>query len=441
MRVTLPGAAATGILLIAGIGSALSGPWPQWRGPLGTGVCEERGLPLTWSESSSIAWKSPIPGFGASTPAIWNRSIFVTTQEGDKLLLLALDKATGSIEWTREVGKGEANSMEVTRGRQPDQRRTQKFHRLHNLASPSPTTDGEVVVAHFGNGLLAACDFTGAKLWSHQLQEEHGGYTIWWGHANSPVLFQDLVISVCMQDPLDDVPGPPAQSYLIAHDKKTGAVRWKTLRKTMAHAEQGDSYTTPLLHRFSQGTELIVMGGNQIDAYDPATGKQIWFLPGITGGRTVTGPTAEGNLVFATQGMRGPLLAIKANKAGELAPEDVAWKLTQGTADSSSPVVWGDWLFFVTDNGMAHCLEASTGKLLWKERLGGDFKASPIAADGHVYFLNLDGVCTVVKAGPTFEKLAVNKVDDKTIASLAASDGRIYLRSYKSLYAIGEKSK
>ena len=439
MRCRLPGAWTTISALTLVCATHAAGPWPQWRGPHGTGVSEEKGLPLTWSDSKNVAWKAPIPGSGASTPAIWDQTVFVTTQEGDKLLLLAIDKQTGATHWTREVGRGETNVMEVTRGRAAEQRRTQKFHRLHNLASPSPTTDGEVVIVHFGNGLLAAYDFSGNKLWSHGLQQEHGGYTIWWGHANSPVLYKDLVISVCMQDPLDDVPGPPAESYLIAHDKKTGSVRWKTVRKTSAHAEQGDSYTTPLLHQTKDRTELIVMGGNQIDGYEPTTGRQLWFLPGITGGRTVTGPTLEGGLVYATQGMRGPLLAIRLDKQGQLAPDDVAWKFTQGTADSCSPVVWGDWLFFISDNGILQCLDAHNGTPLWKERLGGDFKASPIVAEGHVYFVNTEGVCTVIKAGPTFERLASNALADKVIASPAVSDGRIYLRGARTLYAIGAK--
>ena len=416
---------------------ASAGPWPQWRGPLGTGVSEETGLPLTWSAQTNIAWKASIPGFGASTPAIWNQHVFVTTQDGDKLLLLSLDKTTGATNWTQEVGRGQANVMAVTRGREAEQRRTQKFHRLHNLASPSPTTDGEVVIAHFGNGALAAYDFAGKKLWFHDLQKEHGGYTIWWGHANSPVLYQDLVISVCMQDPLDEVPGPPAESYLVAHDKRTGELRWKSLRTTTAHAEQGDSYTTPILYKSEHGMQLIVMGGNQIDGYDPATGRQLWFLPGITGGRTITGPTLNAGLVYATQGMRGPLLAIKLDKTGKLESDAVVWKLNQGTADSACPVVWHDWLFFISDNGIAHCLEAQTGKLLWKERIPGDFKASPVAAEGRIYFLNLDGVCTVVKAGSNFEVLATNSIGEKTIASLAAADGKIYLRGDKSLFAIG----
>lgn len=437
----LTGHALAAFCLLLTAALALAGPWPQWRGPLGTGVSEETDLPLKWSAESNIAWKAAIPGFGASTPAIWNDHVFVTTQDGDKLLLLALDKKAGAHLWTAEVGRGVANIMEMTRGRQGEQRRTQKFHRLHNLASPSPATDGEVVIAHFGNGELAAYDVQGRKLWSHDLQKEHGGYTIWWGHANSPVLYKDLVISVCMQDPLDEVPGPPAESYLVAHDKKTGALRWKTPRPTSAHAEQGDSYTTPLLHPSERGMELIVMGGNQIDGYDPATGKQLWFLPGITGGRTITGPTLGKGLVFATQGMRGPLLAIKLDRTGKLESDDVAWKLSQGTADSACPVVWRDWLFFISDNGIAHCLEAQTGKLLWKERIAGDFKASPIAAEGRIYFLNADGVCTVVKAGPTFEVLATNAVGEKAIASLAVADGKIYLRGQKSLFAIGAERK
>jgi outer membrane protein assembly factor BamB len=424
------------VLLALGVGGpARSGNWPQWRGPTGDGVCSETVLPLKWDEHSHVVWRCPLPGDGASTPAVWGRAIFVTSQDGDALLLIKLDKATGRVEWTRRVGTGSVSrmAMRVHRG---DERRRQKFHPLHNMASPSPVTDGERVVAHFGNGDLAAYDFAGRPLWRHNLQEEHGGYSIWWGHANSPVLVGDLVISACMQDSLADLPGGHADSYLIAHDKRTGAERWKTRRATAASAEQCDAYTTPVLRQAGDRSELVVMGANQLDAYDPATGHRLWFLPGLTGGRTITGPTASEGLVYATQGMCGPLVAVHPEGTGMLAPAAV-WKATQGTPDSSTPVVWKGLIFWVADNGIGQCRDARTGELKWQERLPGDYKASPVAADGRVYFLNLAGLCTVVAAGPRFEKLAANQLPGETIASLAVSDGRVFLRSRKALYCIG----
>jgi outer membrane protein assembly factor BamB len=424
-----------GILTLAC--AARAGNWPQWRGPAGNSVSEEKQVPLRWTEASGIVWKCSLPEWGDSTPAIWADAIFLTSHQDDKLVVLKVSKATGQVEWTREVGKGRANRITMQARAGGKARGDQKFHDLHNLASPSPVTDGERVIVHFGNGDLAAYDSKGERLWLRNLQNDHGPYTIWWGHANSPVLVDDLVICVCMQDSLADLRDEKALSYLVAYDKRTGEQRWKTLRMTAASAEECDSYTTPIVCQVKGRRELVVMGGNQIDAYDPVTGKQQWFLPGIVGGRTITGPTAANGLVYATQGMRGPLLAVRLDGRGKLTPEAVVWKETVGTADSCCPVVWKDLIFWITDNGIVQCHDASTGELKWKERLMGTFKASPVAADGRVYFLNQAGVCTVVAAAPSFKKLAENKVDDQTIASPAIAEGRIYLRGKKSLYCIG----
>lgn len=409
--------------------------WPQWRGPSGDSVSTATNLPTAWSESEQVAWKCALPEWGTSTPAIWGEAIFVTTQQDDALLLLRIDAGSGSIVWTRQVGTG---TFERTGGR-----RAAKFHELHNMASPSPVTDGELVVAHFGNGDLAAFDFDGNKLWQRNLQTDHGTYTIWWGHANSPVLVEELLISVCMQDSLADLQDKPAPSYLVAHDKRTGREVWKQPRMTQARAEECDSYTTPVVIQGAEGPELIVMGGNQIDAYDPADGNQLWFLSGIQGGRTITGPTIGpqllgGGLVFATQGMRGPLLAVRLGQRGELSSEaDVAWQDRQSTPDSCCPVLWGDLLFTVSDNGIAICYDATTGQRHWQERLGGDFKASPLAADGRIYFVAKEGLTTVVAASSEFQKLAANQLDDEFLASPAVSSNRLYLRGRKALYAVG----
>lgn len=403
--------------------------WPQWRGPQGTGVSQEKELPLVWSEKRGLAWKCPLPEWGTSTPAIWGDAIFVTSHTSDNELLLLRIDAKGKVVWQQEVGAGEAP-------REAPKRLKQKFHQLHNLASPSPVTDGETVVAHFGNGDLAAFNFAGNPLWKRNLQEEYGPYTIWWGHANSPVLHDGLVISVCMQDSLSDLQDKPVESYLVAHSAKTGKLVWKTPRMTRAKAEESDSYTTPVLATLNDRLQLLVMGGNQLDSYDPATGKQLWFLPDLVGGRTVTGPTVAGDMIFTTRGMKKPILAVKPTGSGELNHRAIVWDHAEGTPDSCSPVVWGEWLFTVSDDGIARCYHAPSGNVKWKERLGGKFKASPIAAEGRIFFLNTDGVCTVVSATPRFDKLVENKLDDETLASPAVSNGRIYIRGKKSLYCI-----
>lgn len=426
------GIASFVLALLCLLPSARGENWPQWRGPRGDSTSAEQGLPLTWSDRQGVAWMVDLPGWGDSTPAIWGDAIFVTSQDEDRLLVLRLDRADGHTVWTQEVGHAETP-------REAAKRSTQKFHQFHNNASPSPVTDSDVVVVHFGNGDLAAYDFDGHQLWLHNLQQEYGDYSIWWGHANSPVLWHDLVISVCMQDSLDDVGDRRAESYLVAHDKRNGKVKWKVKRETGAHAEEGDSYTTPLFVQTDAGPQLIVMGGNQLDAHNPVDGQRIWYLPGIVGGRTITGPTAGLGMVFATQGMRKDLLAVKVGGHGKLPHREVAWKEVEATPDTCCPVLWGDLLFTVTDNGVAKCYDAHTGHQKWKKRLQGDYKASPVAAEGRVYFLNMHGVATVLAASDRFEKLAENTIDDETTASPAISAGRIYLRGKKHLYSIEKR--
>jgi outer membrane protein assembly factor BamB len=414
------------------IGShACAGDWPQWRGPEGNSVSSETNLPLIWSESQNIRWRTELPPWGNSTPAIWRDAIFLTTHEEPALEAIKLNKQNGQIEWTRQIGEGTS--------KREGEKREQKFHRLHNMASPSPVTDGEIVIFHFGSGDLAALDYDGKILWQRNLEKDYGAYTIWWGHANSPVLYKDLVISVCMQDSLLGLAEQPSPSYLVAHNKRTGREVWKSQRMTRADAEQCDSYTTPLLRPTPTRLELVVMGGNQLDAYDPATGKQLWFLPGLIGGRTITGPTFFNEFVYATQGQKGPLVAVKATGNGELPRRAIEWKHEQGTPDSCTPVVTSGLLFMIADNGVARCLDAYTGHMKWEKRMPGDYKASPLAAEGRIYFLNTRGLCTVVSASARFEKLAENQLEDDTLASPAASDGCLYLRGHKALYCIGKK--
>jgi len=407
--------------------------WPQWRGPEGDSVVRLGTLPLHWSERQGLAWKVELPGWGDSTPAIWNDTIFVTTQVDQDLLLLCLKKQTGAVQWTKTVGKAE-----LKRRTSGDPKRAHRFHDLHNLASPSPVTDGERVIVHFGNGDLVCYNFAGDEQWRHNLEQEHGGYTIWWGHANSPVLFGDLVISVCMQDSQSGIAEKLAPSYLVAHDKKTGAQVWKQARMTGAEAESGDSYTTPLLTTVNQQPLLLVMGGNQVDAYHPQTGAQLWAVPGLVGGRTITGPTIGHGRVYVTNGMRGPLNAVTLSGKGQREKKEaVAWSLEQGTADTCCPVLWSDLLYFVADNGVASCLDAHSGRRLWQERLKGNYKASPLAGNGRIYFLNQQGVCTVITADSRFQKLAENDLAEEFIASPAAADGHLFLRSKKHLFAVG----
>ena len=420
---------------VFGLTAGFAENWPQWRGPTGLSISSETNLPLQFGENEGLAWKVDLPEWGTSTPAIWDDVLFLTTEHEGQLLVLCFETATGKVVWQRQVGEGIANR------KQPDSvKRSSKFHNLHNLASPSPITDGERVIVHFGNGDLASYTFAGELEWQRNLTADFGPYTIWWGHANSPVFFGDLVISVCMQDSMQGDWEKLSPSYVVAHDKRTGKVVWKTMRMTGGDAEECDAYTTPVFRTTPSGIEMIVMGGNHLDAYDPTSGDRLWTLPGLVGGRTITGPTFTQDLVFATIGMRGPLHAVRIDRSSPQKPQpQVAWKLEQGTPDTPCPVIDHGMMFLVTDNGIAQCLDVQTGKELWKHRLGGNFKASPLSADGRIYFLNLKGECTVVVAAAAeYQELAKNQFNDEFLASPAVSRGRIYFRGRQKLYAVGK---
>ncbi len=433
VRCLLKIAAAFSLFFVA-TQSGRAGDWPQWRGPAGDSTSDEKGLPAHWSETENIAWKTALPQWGTSTPAIVGDAMFVTSENEGTLLLLRIDKATGKIVWKEQVGSGKANRSVMGK------KRSAKYHPLHNMASPSPVTDGQRVIVHFGSGDLASYTFAGHLEWKRNLVADFGPYTIWWGHANSPIIVGDAVISVCMQDSLEGSGRPIAPSYVIAHDKRTGKPLWKVVRMTGAEAESGDSYTTPVLTRSSGHPQMIVMGGTVLDAYDPTKGTRLWELPGLSGGRLITGPTIADGFVYVTQGMRGPLQAVKLDGHGRLDPASaVAWKYTDSTPDTCCTVVVSDSLYMVADSGVASCLDARTGKREWRNRLASrNFKSSPLAADGHIYFLGHDGQCTVIDASREFHVVAQNSLDDEFTASPAVSNGRIYLRGKKSLYAIGK---
>lgn len=417
------------LLCLAGTNAAAD--WPQWRGPQGKGISDETGLPLHWNESTGLKWKTALPEWGTSTPTIQGEALFLTchTEKG-KLLVLRLHSQTGQIEWTRQIGVGEG----VFGGR--PQRGIQVFHRWHNMASPSPVVTENRVVVQFGTGDMAALDFAGNILWQRNLQQDHGPFTIWWGFASSSVLNADRVITCCMQDSLADRREKPVGSYVVAHDLETGREVWKTARTTQADAEQCDAYTTPLLLDLNGRRQLVIMGANQLDGYDPATGKQLWFLPGLTGGRTVPSPTADGGLLYAVRGLRGALICVQADGQGQLSADRIVWQHRQNTPDTCCPIVYQGLLFTVSDEGIAQCLDAKTGKLQWRKRIKGPFKASPVAAEGRVYFVSTTGVCTVLAAARELRELAVNPLDDQLIASPALSAGTLFLRGRKGLYAI-----
>jgi outer membrane protein assembly factor BamB len=408
---------------------APSDVWPQWRGPTADSIAPGTGLPLKWSKTENIAWKTPLPGWGTSTPAIWGDTTFVTTQDDDRLLLLNIDTNTGKIRWERVVGHG------VPRRKEP--RGNLRFHEEHNMASPSPTTDGKHVWAHFGNGDLACYSFAGDRIWDLNFPKTYGVLSIWWGRANSPVIVGDLLISVCMQDPKLG-----GKSYVVAHDKLTGKQKWLTPRDTGATGEPADSYTTPLVFDHKGRTELIVFGGNVLDAYDPADGKQLWQAKPFKGNRVISGPTLIGDTVYAVEGMKGPLFSVKAGGSGDVTTKNVNWKYVGATPDAASPVFANGLVFLATNKpGIAVCIDAETGKEVWKERLGVEFRSTPLVAEGRVYYFAKDGKATIVEAARTLKTVGEGDLGEDLMASPAAAQGSLFIRTKGHLYRIGAPKK
>lgn len=402
--------------------------WPQWRGPRGDSVSAVKSLPTSWSATENVVWKTLLPGWGNSTPAIWKDAIFVTTQVDDeRLLLLRLDRATGKVVWEREVGKG------TPRRKGPVG--NLRFHDEHNMATPSPITDGSHVWSTFGNGEIACYNFDGDKIWSRNLLDDHGPLTIWWGYGASPVLYKNLLITAVMQDPAGD-----GASYVVAHDKLTGKKVWFTRRTTGAKGEPGDSYTTPLLDQYDGRTELIVFGGNVLDAYNPDDGTLLWSYKGFQGNRVISGPTRAGDTVFAIEGMKGPVYAVRARGSGDVTAKNLLWKTKGkgGNPDASTPVAVNGLLFMANNTGVATCLDAVTGEELWKERLGGDLRASPVVAGDRVYFFAKDGKAAIVAADREFRLLGQPELNEQIIASPAIAGDSLYVRTRKNLYRIGK---
>jgi outer membrane protein assembly factor BamB len=417
---------AFGLLILLGAADAASPEdvWPQWRGPSGDSVSPRRDLPHRWSKTDNVVWKAALPGWGNSTPAVWKDAVYVTAQEDDRLLLLRLDGRTGKVVWQREVGRGTPRRQgQVGNGR---------YHDEQNMASPSPVTDGQRVWVHFGTGDLACYDAAGERVWSLNLAERFGPYSIWWGHANSPVLVGKLLVSVCMQDPKGG-----GQSYVVAHDKNTGEERWFVKRETGASSEPADAYTTPVLARSAGREELVVFGGNILDAYIPATGNQLWKCRAFDGNRVISGPTVAGDMVYAVQGMRGPLVAVRTGGEGDVTGSHVRWKYEGTTPDAASPVVADGLVFLATNPGLAVCVDTATGREVWKERLGRGFRATPLVAGDKVYFFSKEGKTTIVEAARKFQIISQADLGEETMASPAVAAGDLFIRTREHLYRVG----
>ena len=382
--------------------------WPQFRGPTGQGHSTETGLPLEWNETRNVAWKVPVPGLAWSSPVVGNGRVWITTAVENRgavsLRLMAFDAATG----------GQALDVEVFRVG-----RGAAINPKNSHASPTPLVENGRIYVHFGANGTAALTGAGEIVWKARFpyESQHG-------NGGSPILYGDLLVLSC--------DGGDA-AFVIALDKNTGKTRWKTWRRQ----PWDQAYSTPLVIRVGERDQIVSVGAYRTAAYDPTSGKEIWRVGYADGFSNVPRPVFGHGLVYIATGFQQPsLLAVRADGTGDVTRTHVAWTLSRSAPLTPSPLLVGDELYLVSDAGIATCLDARSGTVHWQQRLGGNYSASPVAADGRIYFLAEEGVTTVIAPGKEFRRLAQNPLDGATLASMAIAGGSIFIRSDRNLYRI-----
>lgn len=454
-------------LLVAGMGlilGAMSGApalltaaeksgatnWPQWRGPDSNGVATDANLPTEWSATQNVLWKTEIPGRGHSSPIVWGNRIFLTTAiEGEvvpgakapihivetapgkkeawshpqatgadkkhTLKVLCLDRDTGKVLWERTVYEG---TMYDSR------------HAKASYASPTPVTDGKTVYFYFGTEGLYAFDFSGNLKWKTSM-EKIGSQSV--GIGTSPILYGNLVLIQA-----DNEDG--ADSCLVAFDKKSGKEAWRTPRKNVEI-----SWATPIIVKAKDHDELVTSGNQAIITYDPKTGKELWRAQGLDS-NAVPSSVSGNDLVYIFTGFpKKKVLAVRPGGSGDITgTPNIVWTYEKGVAYVASPVLYGEYLYLVSDKGILTCLDAKTGEVKYQDGrvpTPAFFMASLVAADGKILQFSEDGDTYVIKAGPQHQILSKNSLGENIYATPAIAAGRIFIRGEKNLYAIGTSAK
>jgi outer membrane protein assembly factor BamB len=433
-------------LIPAGI--AADGNWPQFRGPSGSGLGDGANPPVQWdvAKGTNMAWTAEIPGLSVSSPVVWDDRIFVTTaissdpnqkwrtglygdtdsapdRSSHQWKVLALDKKTGKVLWEQQAYQGIPKT---------------KRHPKSSQASPSPATDGKVVVAYFGSEGLFAYSVEGRLLWKKDLGLQNAGWFFdpdsEWGAASSPVIYKNSVIVQCDRQ---------KDSFIAAFDLKDGKELWRTARAEIP------AWGTPTIATAEGRSEMVTNGTRAIRGYDPDTGKELWTL-GPNSEITCTTPVFGHGMIFVTAGYPPvqPIYGIKMGSKGDLTLKDgkdssdaIAWSKKTGGSYLPSPILYGDYLYLVNNNGVLTAYEAKTGTRTYQQRVGpgGSFTASPIAGGGRLYIATEEGDVYVVKAGAQFELLAKNSVGEPVLATPALSGDLLLVRGAKHLFAIATK--
>jgi outer membrane protein assembly factor BamB len=406
------------ILLVAISSVAPAADWPQFRGPTGDGHYGGPKLPADFGPDKNVAWKTPIPGLGWSSPIIAKGKVYLTTAvekaKGEQSLrALCLNAETGKIEWEKEVFV------------QSDPAITKK-HDKNSHASPTPATDGERLYVHFGPMGTAALDLTGKVLWNRTglyAQSQHGS-------GGSPIVVDGLLLFSC--DAID-------KQFVIALHAKDGKTAWQTPRGN--GGKPAFSFSTPTLLEIAGKKAIISEGSDMIAAYDVKGGKEIWRSK-FTGYSLIPKPVVGHGMVYFSTGYGTPsFMAVKLGGNGDVTASHAGWKVPKVAPHTPSPILSGNELFMVSDFGIMSCLDAKTGEVLWSEKRanGKGFSASPIIADGKVYFTSEDGKGTVIEASRTYKSVGEFDLKERTFASFAAVDGAIYARTETQLYKFASR--
>ena len=406
--------------------------WGQWRGPNQNGVGMAENLPTTWSLTKNLIWKTELPSWSGSTPIVWGDRVFVvspsparTPEErepgGPEIYILCLAREDGRERWRYKLDEGN------------------RLWRKHNNTSPSPVTDGAHVWVMTGNGVVTCLDVDGKAVWTRDLQKEYGAFGLYWGYASSPILYDSKLIVQVLHGMHTDDP-----SYLVALDANSGKEVWREERATDALRESPDSYTTPALLKRDGEAQIVVTGGDCVTGHNPETGREIWRADGLNpqqrgNYRIVASPVVIDDMIYAPT-RRRPLLALSAGGTGDVSG-NVVWKWEgAGAPDVPTPASDGTYFYMVDDRGLATCLDAKTGAVVWgPERTAqGVVSASPHVADGKVFLLNENAVTTVLAAGPEFKVLGTNELDGTyTLSSPVSAGSQLFIRTATHLYCIG----
>src|SRR5262245_33761775 len=398
--------------LLTLLSAARGEDWTEFRGPGGQGHSTARNLPIEWSATRNIALKQSLPGQGWSSPVLYQGRIYLTTavSEGSgsdlSLRALCLDAAEGKIQWDTEVFKVASS----------------RKHNKNSRASATPLIENERLYAHFGHYGTACLDLNGKVLWRNTSLS----YPPVHGNGGSPALVDDALIFSCDGE---------SDPFVVALNKHTGKVLWKVSRKT--GASKTFSFSTPLAITVKGQKQVISPGSGAVCAYDPKTGRELWRVRYGEGYSVIPRPVFGHELLFICTGFDRPtVIAVRPDGQGDVTDTHVVWTLARGAPNTPSPLLVGDELYLVSDAGIASCVDARTGKVHWQERVGGNYSASPVFADGRIYLQSEEGKGVVLKAGREFQKLAENPLNERSLASYAIGERALFVRTEDHLFRI-----